>query len=217
MKMKNKKAEQIAAKKKHRESLKSQRRSGNKFERSEPFLTKKPTILIVCEGENTEPSYFSQFRLATATIKPIGEGYNTISLVNRANELSHEKQYEQVWCVFDKDDFNNNDFNNAILMAQSKGFGIAYSNQAFEYWLILHFNDHQGGIGNIDPHFNDRSSNEDLQLSTREAEHRIILFRRRHPPVNHSQAKAGQLSLQQAFVGMLHIRGIHTFGFFYQR
>ena len=24
-------------------------------------------------------------------------------------------------------------------------FGIAYSNQAFEYWLILHFDDHQGG------------------------------------------------------------------------
>ncbi|MGN6417310.1 MAG: RloB domain-containing protein [Pseudobacter sp.] len=22
---------------------------------------------------------------------------------------------------------------------------IAYSNQAFEYWLILHFEDHQGG------------------------------------------------------------------------
>ena len=30
-------------------------------------------------------------------------------------------------------------------MAKAKNFGIAYSNQAFEYWLILHFNDHQGG------------------------------------------------------------------------
>ena len=34
---------------------------------------------------------------------------------------------------FDKDDFNDIDFNYAI------------SNQAFEYWLILHFDDHQGG------------------------------------------------------------------------
>lgn len=25
------------------------------------------------------------------------------------------------------------------------GFEVAYSNQAFEYWLILHFEDHQGG------------------------------------------------------------------------
>lgn len=29
-------------------------------------------------------------------------------------------------------------------MAQAQNFGIAYSNQAFEYWLILHFDDHQG-------------------------------------------------------------------------
>ena len=29
--------------------------------------------------------------------------------------------------------------------AESLGFGVAYSNQAFEYWLILHFEDHQGG------------------------------------------------------------------------
>ncbi|WP_394333999.1 RloB domain-containing protein [Chryseolinea serpens] len=30
-------------------------------------------------------------------------------------------------------------------VAAANGFGIAYSNQAFEYWLILHFEDHQGG------------------------------------------------------------------------
>lgn len=145
MKMKDKRAEQIEAKKRHREQLKSKRRNEPVFERNEPVLQEKPTILIVCEGENTEPSYFSQFRLSTATIKPIGEGYNTISLVNRATELAKEKDYEQVWCVFDKDDFDNNDFNNAIVTAKAQNFGVAYSNQAFEYWIILHFDDHQGG------------------------------------------------------------------------
>lgn len=58
MKMKNKKAEQIAAKKKHRESLKSNRRKEITLERTEPSKLERPTILIVCEGENTEPSYF---------------------------------------------------------------------------------------------------------------------------------------------------------------
>ena len=47
--------------------------------------------------------------------------------------------------MFDKDDFNDQDFNDAIQIAKSNNFGVAYSNQAFEYWLILHFNDHQGG------------------------------------------------------------------------
>ena len=145
MKMKDKKADQIAKRKKHLENLKSNRRNEPVLDRNEPSKLEKPTILIVCEGKNTEPSYFRQFKLSTATIKPIGEGYNTVSLVNRAIQLSEEKAYEQVWCVFDKDDFNNIDFNNAIQIAEANNFGVAYSNQAFEYWVILHFNDHQGG------------------------------------------------------------------------
>lgn len=143
--MKNKIEEQIAAKKRHKEQLKKKRKTEPDFERAEPVLFEKPTILIVCEGLNTEPSYFNQFRLSSATVKPVGEGYNTVSLVNRAIQLASEKKYEQVWCVFDKDDFSDNDFNNAIVMAKANNFGLAYSNQAFEYWLILHFNDHQGG------------------------------------------------------------------------
>ena len=145
MKMKNKKAEQIAAKEKHLGNLKAKRRQEPQLERNEPNKIEKPTILIVCEGENTEPSYFRQFRLSSATIKAVGEGYNTISLVQRAVALAQEKKYDQVWCVFDKDDFSANDFNNAIVLAENNNFGVAYSNQAFEYWIILHLDDHQGG------------------------------------------------------------------------
>lgn len=145
MKMKNKKAEQSAAKQKHRDLIKAQRRAEPILERPVAGLTEKPSILIVCEGKNTEPSYFNQFRLSSAKVIPVGEGYNTLSLVNRALELSQQGRFEQVWCVFDKDDFNEQDFNNAIEIAKSNNFGIAYSNQAFEYWFILHFNDHQGG------------------------------------------------------------------------
>ncbi len=150
MKMKNKKADQIASKKAHKESLKLKRRTEPLLIREEAKITQKPTILIVCEGENTEPSYFRQFKLATATIRPIGEGYNTISLVKRAIALSKENTYDQVWCVFDADPKPSNpsqakNFNDAIKLAAKNNFGIAYSNQAFEYWLILHLNDHQGG------------------------------------------------------------------------
>ena len=60
-------------------------------------------------------------------------------------QIANCESYDQVWCVFDKDDFNDIDFNNAIEIANANNFGVAYSNQAFEYWLILHFDDHQGG------------------------------------------------------------------------
>jgi hypothetical protein len=150
MKMKNKKSEQIATKKAHKESLKTKRRAEPILERNEAKIIERPTILIVCEGENTEPSYFSQFKLSSATIKPVGEGYNTISLVKRAVQLSKEKSYDQVWCVFDADPKPDNpkqaiNFNDAIKLADKNNFGIAYSNQAFEYWILLHLSDHQGG------------------------------------------------------------------------
>lgn len=150
--MKNKRAEQIAAKQRHREQLKAQRRKEPSLERPAAELTENPSILIVCEGENTEPSYFNQFRITSAKVKSVGEGYNTISLVNRALELARQGNYDRVWCVFDKDDFKDEDFNNAIQLAEGNGFGVAYSNQAFEYWLILHFNDHQGGGMHRDDH-----------------------------------------------------------------
>lgn len=150
MKMKNKRLEQISDKKKHLEKIKSSRRTQPSLERNEPIKLEKPTILIVCEGKNTEPSYFRQFELSNATVKPIGEGYNTLSLVERAIELTERKTFDQVWCVFDADPKPDNpshaeNFNKAIRLAQKQKFGLGYSNQAFEYWLILHFDDHQGG------------------------------------------------------------------------
>lgn len=145
MKMKNKSAQQRDDRNRHRENLRASRRSEPGLERETPSYTEKPTILIVCEGKNTEPSYFNQFRLASAKVVPIGEGYNTISLVNRAIELAHSAVYDQIWCVFDKDANSDYSFNEAIRLAEANKFGVAYSNQAFEYWLILHFLDHQGG------------------------------------------------------------------------
>jgi RloB-like protein len=108
----------------------------------------KPTILIVCEGKNTEPSYFRQFKRPTADIEVVGTGYNTLSLVKKANDLvlaskAKGRDYDQVWCVFDKDDFSQ--FDDEIVWAERNGLKVAYSNQAFEYWLLLHLDDHQGG------------------------------------------------------------------------
>lgn len=111
----------------------------------------KQSFLIICEGENTEPDYFSEFKLGSAKVESIGEGMNTVSLVNRAIQIKNEyfkkgDKFDQYWVVFDKDDWPDTDFNNAIVMAAASGFKVAYSNQAFEYWFMLHFNLHQGQI-----------------------------------------------------------------------
>jgi hypothetical protein len=150
MRMKNKKLIQLNNRQKHRELLRSERKNEPAFERDKPTKNEKPSILIVCEGKNTEPSYFRQFRLSSATVEAIGEGFNTLSLVKRAIEISGKNRYDKKWVVFDRDTKPDNpsqasDFNEAIKLAKKNGFEVAYSNQAFEYWIILHFNDHQGG------------------------------------------------------------------------
>lgn len=161
MKMKNKRSEQIEAKKRHLAEVaanKAKRRAEPSLEREMPAKAEKPTILIVCEGQNTEPSYFRKFKLSSATIKAIGNGCNTTTLVSQAIGLSQKDTYDQVWCVFDKDQFPANDFNEAIAVAIANNLGVAYSNQAFEYWFILHFLDHQGGAmdrGDYDKMIND--------------------------------------------------------------
>lgn len=142
MRMKNKNQEQIENKRRHKVGLK--RKGEPILTRQAPTRLERPVILIVCEGKNTEKSYFDQFRLTSAQLITLGKGYNTVTLVNEALRLSQIKTYDQVWCVFDKDTFPANDFNNAIDIATANNFGVGYSNQAFEYWLILHFEDHQG-------------------------------------------------------------------------
>lgn len=115
------------------------------------YRVTKQSFLIVCEGVNTEPDYFNAFRLTSASVKAVGKGLNTIRLVEEALIIKNEEHrkghvYDQYWVVFDKDDFPNHDFNEAIRLAQTNGFNVAYSNQAFEYWFLLHFNMYRGFI-----------------------------------------------------------------------
>ena len=103
-------------------------------------------FLIVCEGEKTEPNYFKRFRVPKNLIEVIGVGSNTTSLVKEAMRLMEQGQYDQVWCVFDRDSFPAQNFNNAIRMAKAHNINLAYSNEAFELWYILHFNYHDSAI-----------------------------------------------------------------------
>lgn len=137
-----------------RQALKEARRSKKREEtpdlgREAEQNQKKPKILIVCEGKNTEPSYFKQFKVATIKLVLKGIGYNTLSLVEKAEQYQQQDDYEEVWCIFDHDPKPSNpnqspNFDNAVKKAESLGYKVGYSNQAFEYWLLLHFKNHQG-------------------------------------------------------------------------
>ena len=103
-------------------------------------------FLIVCEGEKTEPSYLGSFRGPALVLDIRGFGINPRKLVDKALELGEEGEYEQVWCVFDRDDCDVGDFNSALNRARSQEINVAYSNQAFELWYMLHYDFHNTAI-----------------------------------------------------------------------
>lgn len=118
----------------------------NGYKRKRTKRNVKPRILIVCEGERTEPNYFRCF--LGANIKVEGFGMNTDTLVKKAIELKEkeEEPFDQIWCVFDRDDFPSRNFNKAFQLAKNNGINIAYSNEAFELWYLLHMNYLDAGI-----------------------------------------------------------------------
>lgn len=98
----------------------------------------RKAFLIVCEGEKTEPLYFKGFKLGSVEVRGLGK--NTKTLVEDAIRLKEAGDpYDQYWCVFDRDSFPANQFNGALQKAASAGFEVAYSNEAFEIWYLLHF------------------------------------------------------------------------------
>jgi hypothetical protein len=112
-------------------------------------------FLIVCEGTETEPNYFHHFKRKirekhrdSVSIEIHGKGMNTESLVARAVRLKNRANpdYTQVWCVFDKDNFTDEQFNSACTNALNNEIQIAYSNECFELWYLLHFEYLQAAI-----------------------------------------------------------------------
>jgi len=112
-----------------------------------------PSFLIICEGKKTEPNYFQAFRIPDLSVEEldvIGLGDNTLSLVERAKEIKDKRNYNYVWCVFDRDSFPSGQFNAAITSAYNNEMHVAYSNEAFELWYLLHFHFYNTGISRKD-------------------------------------------------------------------
>ena len=121
-------------------------RRKRKFENRQPHAH---SYLIICEGKETEPNYFNglntkiqkkiggQIKIESIPIiDVIGEGQNTTSLVNIVEKRVKEAKiiYENIWIVFDKDDFEQ--FDKAI---KTCDYNVAWSNPNFELWLLSHF------------------------------------------------------------------------------
>ena len=113
-------------------------------------------FLIVCEDKKTEPYYFErfikEFPKETVFLRAVGTGMSSLGVVEQSLiekiRLAEEsnKLVDEVWAVFDKDDAeksvgNRDRFNNALKKAKELKHNVAYSNEVFELWLLLHLTD----------------------------------------------------------------------------
>jgi len=142
------------------DNIHHRKKQGGLTRKSRQVREYKNSILIVCEGEKTEPNYFKSFPVSNIKVKAIGIGMSTISLVAEAIKkweafLAEGFFFEHLWCVFDRDDFPQKVYNEAFekivheerkinkKLKRKEGMklkiDIAYTNEAFELWYLLHY------------------------------------------------------------------------------
>ncbi len=114
-------------------------------------------VLIVCEDSKSACHYFKAFEVdpKRAEVFPVGTGMNTDSLVEEAIQLTTKaaqasQPYSEVWCVFDRDSFPSGNYCRAFQLSRANGIRVAWANEAFELWYLLHYSYHDTGISRHD-------------------------------------------------------------------
>lgn len=131
-------------------------------ERIEDSIT---TYIIFCEDENDEPIYFRSFEIEkrvkiNAISNQKSAKLNLLNTIQKCTDdglmecVNHTYSLktgttENIWCVYDRDLENTNialvlpshdiNFTTSIQAAIAAGLKVAWSNDAFELWVLLHF------------------------------------------------------------------------------
>lgn len=131
-----------------------------KIDRKKPDKeTPKTKLVIVCEGQSTEPHYIQSFlkdnNFDTTHLELIPLAGAPMTVVNRAiqekNLLARERRLSvpyEIWAVFDRDAHPFVD--EARQKAKSNNIKVAFSNPCIELWALYHFHDQQAYIHRAD-------------------------------------------------------------------
>lgn len=118
------------------------------------------TFVIFCEDEISEYHYFKWFETELIKVNIIRKQKSMLTNVKKAItyctdngilmydgvKYSTENNGIEIWCVYDRDiegnpseiAENNNEFNLSIDLAAQNSINVAWSNDAFELWILLH-------------------------------------------------------------------------------
>ncbi|MCP4156163.1 MAG: RloB domain-containing protein [bacterium] len=100
-------------------------------------------LYIVCEGQKTEKDYLENFiddcniNHKLVDVQVLQTKKNTPKELVNFIKTKGDCNSDELWAVFDHDGHPN--LGDAFNNAQKNNIRIAFSNIAFEYWILLHF------------------------------------------------------------------------------
>ena len=117
--------------------------------RARPKRDLRPNVIVVTEGERTEPGYIHAFRgiHRASNVHVEGTGFDPQGVVEEA--IERKKRLGRggethVWAVFDRDEHPR--FKQALELARAHGIRVAISNPCFEIWAVFHYRDYAAPI-----------------------------------------------------------------------
>ena len=103
-------------------------------------------VLIALEDTKSSRYYFEQLikdkGLTGQVVIADNIGTNPNKVIDallKYEQENRDEKFEYRWIVIDKDDYSKNEINGAIQRAKNLGICVAISNEAYELWLLLHF------------------------------------------------------------------------------
>lgn len=114
---------------------------------------KQPTFIIFTEDAMSEKLYFESFQTEKLKINVVEDQKSKMGSIFRAiRHREEKKEFDEgihIWCVFDRD-FNGNpdelnleeiSFDESPHTAKRNNIKVAWSNDCFELWVLLHYED----------------------------------------------------------------------------
>ena len=105
----------------------------------------RKSVLIALEDTKSSKYYFKKLlsdkKLVGKVIFATHIGTDPQNVIKAIIEHKNKskKEYEKSWVVFDVDNYSANQVNGAIASAKSQNICVAVSNEAYELWILLHF------------------------------------------------------------------------------
>ena len=132
----------------------------NNYTRKKAARNKILSVIIACEDESSAPTYFKMIVKSLRENKVITQDSLVIAnhkhntpkgvlddLIKHKEDGKNYKNFEHRWIVIDRDaprvnggGHTKDDFNGALSSAKIRQVEVAFANDSYELWYLLHFN-----------------------------------------------------------------------------